>query len=124
MAKPLDVTYQPDKRVMLKVKHERTADCVVAGYRLHKSGGDTIGSLLLGLFTEDGELASVGVVGAFPMERRKELFAELQPLVTTSTTTRGAGPGRRRAPGPRARPRPAGGTRRRTCRSCRCGPNG
>jgi ATP-dependent DNA ligase len=83
VAKPLDVTYQPDKRVMLKVKHERTADCVVAGYRLHKSGGDTIGSLLLGLFTEDGKLASVGVVGAFPMERRKELFAELQPLVTT-----------------------------------------
>jgi ATP-dependent DNA ligase len=83
VAKPLDVTYQPDKRVMLKVKHERTADCVVAGYRLHKSGGDAIGSLLLGLFTEAGNLASVGVVGAFPMERRKELFAELQPLVTT-----------------------------------------
>jgi ATP-dependent DNA ligase len=82
VAKPLYVTYHPDKRVMLKVKHERTADCVVAGYRLHKSGGDAIGSLLLGLFTEDGRLASVGVVGAFPMERRKELFAELQPLVT------------------------------------------
>ena len=83
VAKPLDVTYQPDKRVMLKVKHERTADCVVAGYRLHKSGGDTIGSLLLGLYTEAGDLASVGVVGAFPMARRKELFTELQPLVTT-----------------------------------------
>jgi len=83
VAKPLDVTYQPDKRVMLKVKHERTADCVVAGYRLHKSGGDTIGSLLLGLYTEAGDLASVGVVGAFPMARRRELFTELQPLVTT-----------------------------------------
>jgi ATP-dependent DNA ligase len=83
VAKPLDVTYQPDKRVMLKVKHERTADCVVAGYRLHKSGGDAIGSLLLGLYTKAGQLASVGVVGAFPMERRKELFTELQPLVTT-----------------------------------------
>ena len=83
IAKPKDVTYQPDKRVMFKIKHERTADCVVAGYRVHKSGGDTVGSLLLGLFTEDGRLASVGVVGAFPMERRKELFAELQPLVTT-----------------------------------------
>ncbi|MGH3156100.1 MAG: ATP-dependent DNA ligase [Streptosporangiaceae bacterium] len=83
IAKPNDVTYQPDKRVMLKVKHERTADCVVAGYRVHKSGGDTIGSLLLGLFTESGDLASVGVVGAFPMARRKELFTELQPLVTT-----------------------------------------
>jgi ATP-dependent DNA ligase len=83
VAKPLDVTYQPDKRVMLKVKHERTADCVVAGYRLHKSGGDTIGSLLLGLYNDSGDLASVGVVGAFPMERRKELFTELQPLVTS-----------------------------------------
>jgi ATP-dependent DNA ligase len=83
IAKPDDVTYQPDKRVMFKIKHERTADCVVAGFRVHKSGGDTVGSILLGLFTEDGRLASVGVVGAFPMQRRKELFTELQPLVTT-----------------------------------------
>jgi len=82
IAKPVDVTYQPDKRAMLKIKHERTADCVLAGYRLHKSGGDVIGSLLLGLYTEAGDLASVGVVGAFPMARRRELFAELQPLVT------------------------------------------
>jgi ATP-dependent DNA ligase len=50
---------------------------------VHKSGGDAIGSLLLGLYSDAGDLASVGVVGAFPMERRKELFAELQPLVTT-----------------------------------------
>jgi ATP-dependent DNA ligase len=83
IAKPLDVTYQPDKRAMFKIKHERTADCVVAGYRLHKSGPDAIGSLLLGLYTAAGDLASVGVVGAFPMARRKELFTELQPLVTT-----------------------------------------
>src|SRR5262245_13656026 len=83
IAKPLDLTYQPDKRVMSKVKHERTADCVVAGYRVHKSGPDAIGSLLLGLFDGRGVLASVGVVGAFPMARRKELFVELQPLVTT-----------------------------------------
>ncbi len=68
---------------MLKVKHERTADCVVAGYRVHKSGEDRIGSLLLGLYTDDGRLASVGVIGAFPLVRRKELFDELQPLVTT-----------------------------------------
>ena len=67
MAKPLDGTYQPDKRVMFKIKHERTADCVVAGYRVHKSGPDAIGSLLLGLYNDDGELASVGVIGAFPM---------------------------------------------------------
>ncbi len=83
IAKPLAGTYQPDKRVMFKVKHERTADCVVAGYRVHKSGPDAIGSLLLGLNTADGELAFVGVIGALPMERRRELFAELQPLVTT-----------------------------------------
>jgi ATP-dependent DNA ligase len=82
VAKPLTVTYQPDKRVMFKIKHERTADCVVAGYRVHKSGPDAIGSLLLGLYDDAGTLASVGVIGAFPMARRKELFAELQPLVT------------------------------------------
>ncbi|MCW2663860.1 MAG: ligC [Mycobacterium sp.] len=83
IAKPLAITYQPDKRVMFKVKHERTADCVVAGYRVHKSGGEAIGSLLLGLYTDDGQLASVGVIGAFPMAERRRLFAELQPLVTT-----------------------------------------
>jgi ATP-dependent DNA ligase len=69
--------------VMFKVKHERTADCVVAGYRLHKGATDRIGSLLLGLYNERGELASIGVIGAFPMEKRKELFDEMQPLVTT-----------------------------------------
>jgi ATP-dependent DNA ligase len=68
---------------MSKIKHERTADCVVAGYRVHKSGPDALGSLLLGLYTEDGSLQSIGVIGAFPMARRKELFAELQPLVTS-----------------------------------------
>ncbi|HEX5289212.1 MAG TPA: ATP-dependent DNA ligase [Streptosporangiaceae bacterium] len=83
VAKPLDGPYEPDKRVMFKVKHERTADCVVAGYRPHKSGDDVIGSLLLGLYDDSGRLASVGVVGAFPMARRRELFTELQPLVTT-----------------------------------------
>jgi ATP-dependent DNA ligase len=83
VAKLLDGVYEPDRRVWRKVKHTRTADCVVAGYRLHKRGEDLIGSLLLGLFTDAGELASVGVVGAFPMERRRELFLELQPLVTT-----------------------------------------
>ncbi|MDN5789741.1 MAG: ATP-dependent DNA ligase [Micrococcales bacterium] len=81
IAKPVDVTYQPDKRVMFKIKHTRTADCVVAGYRVHKSGPDAIGSLLLGLHDADGNLASVGVIGAFPMARRKELFEQLQPLV-------------------------------------------
>ncbi len=83
IAKELDLLYQPDKRVMSKIKHERTADCVVAGYRVHKSGPDAIGSLLLGLYDDRSVLVSVGVVGAFPMARRRELFAELQPLVTT-----------------------------------------
>ena len=82
VAKPLDGSYEPDKRVMFKVKHERTADCVVAGYRVHKSGPDAIGSLLLGLYNDAGNLASVGVIGAFPLETRRELFTELQPLVT------------------------------------------
>ena len=83
IAKPLTITYQPDKRVMFKIKHERTADCVVAGYRVYKSGGDAIGSLLLGLYQDDGQLASVGVIGAFPMTERRRLFTELQPLVTS-----------------------------------------
>jgi ATP-dependent DNA ligase len=82
VAKPLDGTYQPDKRVMFKIKHERTADCVVAGYRVHKSGPDAIGSLMLGLYNDAGTLVSVGVIGAFPMARRKELFTELQAWVT------------------------------------------
>jgi ATP-dependent DNA ligase len=83
VAKPLDGTYQPDKRVMFKVKHERTADCVVAGYRLHKGSQDRIGSLLLGLYDEEGMLANVGVIGAFPIAKRAQLFEELQPLVTS-----------------------------------------
>jgi ATP-dependent DNA ligase len=83
IAKPLTLTYQPDKRAMFKIKHERTADCVVAGYRVHKSAVDAVGSLLLGLYQADGALASVGVIGAFPMAERRRLFAELQPLVTT-----------------------------------------
>jgi len=83
IAKPLDVTYQPDKRVMFKIKHVRTAECVVAGYRAHKTDERAIGSLLLGLYDERGDLANVGVVGAFPMAQRRKLFDELQPLVTT-----------------------------------------
>jgi ATP-dependent DNA ligase len=92
IAKAGEQTYQPDRRVMTKVKHVRTADCVLAGYRPHKSGPEAIGSLLLGLYDDGtypvpqwtgsfGGLCSVGVVGAFPMARRRELFTELQPLV-------------------------------------------
>ena len=83
VAKDPGGTYQPGKRVMTKVKHQRTADCVVAGYRLHTSGPDAVGSLLLGLYTDDGVLASVGVAGAFTMAYRRQLLEELAPLVTT-----------------------------------------
>lgn len=82
IAKPRAGTYQQDKRTMFKIKHDRTADCVVAGYRVHKSADNAIGSLLLGLYTDDGRLASVGVVGAFPAATRKELFTMLQEFVT------------------------------------------
>jgi len=80
VAKPLDGTYQPDKRTMFKVKHERTADCVVAGFRWHKTGG-VIGSLLLGLYDDEGRLHHVGVAASFSMAKRKELVATLEPYV-------------------------------------------
>ena len=83
VAKPLDAPYAPNKRTMSKLKHERTADCVLAGYRVHKSGPDVIGSLLLGIYDDGGVLTNVGVAGSFSMARRKELFAELQPLVAS-----------------------------------------
>ncbi|MGW6899935.1 MULTISPECIES: ATP-dependent DNA ligase [unclassified Streptomyces] len=81
VAKPLDLPYRPDVRVMYKIKHERTADCVVAGYRFHKSG-PIVGSLLLGLYDSGGVLQHVGVCAAFPMKRREELVTELEPLRT------------------------------------------
>jgi ATP-dependent DNA ligase len=83
IAKPRDIVYEPDKRVMFKVKHKRTADCVVAGYRVHKSAENRIGSLLLGLYDERDTLVSVGVIGSFPIAVREELFEQMQPLVTT-----------------------------------------
>jgi ATP-dependent DNA ligase len=79
IAKPLTVRYLQDERAMYKVKHERTADVVVAGYRYHKSG-PVVGSLLLGLYDDRGTLQHVGVCAAFPMKRRTELVAELEPL--------------------------------------------
>jgi len=74
MAKPVSGAYEPDKRVMLKVKHERDCDCVVAGFRWHKKGDQThIGSLLLGLFDDSGALQHVGVCASFTQEKRREL---------------------------------------------------
>ena len=83
VAKPLDGLYQPDKRAMFKIKHVRTADCVVAGYRLHKSSTadePLLGSLLLGLYDDDMRLQHVGVAASFTAARRAELIAELRPL--------------------------------------------
>jgi ATP-dependent DNA ligase len=81
MAKPDDGRYEPGKRTMIKVKHARTADCVVAGFRWHKNGRDTlIGSLLLGLFDDGGQLHHVGVTSSFTRDRRRELATELAPL--------------------------------------------
>ncbi|MQY07929.1 ATP-dependent DNA ligase [Actinomadura macrotermitis] len=78
LAKPLDAPYQQDKRVLFKIKHERTADCVVAGFRWHKSG-PIVGSLLLGLYNAEGVLQHVGVAASFTMKRRAELVEELKP---------------------------------------------
>src|SRR5438270_8116414 len=80
IAKPATATYQPGKRAMFKIKHVRTADCVVAGFRWHKSGKDAVGSLLLGLYDDRGVLQHVGVTSAFTMAMRKQLAVELQPL--------------------------------------------
>ena len=81
VAKRLDATYQPGKRAMLKIKHQRTADCVVAGFRWHKNGpGTHVGSLLLGLFDDAGKLHHVGITSSFTWDRRESLAKELEPL--------------------------------------------
>ncbi len=80
IAKPEQATYQPGQRAMIKIKHVRTADCVVAGFRWHKKGEGIIGSLLLGLYDEQGRLHHVGVTSSFTMAMRKQLAEELAPL--------------------------------------------
>jgi ATP-dependent DNA ligase len=80
IAKLQSGTYLPGKRAMIKVKHARTAECVVAGFRWHKSGKDVVGSLLLGLYDDAGVLQHVGVTSAFTMAVRKQLAKELEPL--------------------------------------------
>ncbi|MGZ3427870.1 MAG: ATP-dependent DNA ligase [Polyangia bacterium] len=79
MAKPLSGAYEPNKRVMLKVKHERDCDCVVAGFRWHKGGEDRVGSLLLGLYDDAGALHHVGVAASFTDQVRRELVDTLAP---------------------------------------------
>jgi ATP-dependent DNA ligase len=78
--------YLPGKRAMIKVKHVRTADCVVAGFRWHKSGKDVVGSLLLGLYDDEGVLQHVGVTSSFTMAMRKQLAKELAPLRKNAMT--------------------------------------
>ena len=81
VAKRLDAPYQPGKRAMLKIKHQRTADCVVAGFRWHKNGpGTHVGSLLLGLFDDEGKLHHVGVTSSFTWAKRAALVEVLAPL--------------------------------------------
>ena len=137
VAKAADLPYGPDQRLMTKIKHVRTADCVVAGFRWHKSG-PIVGSLLLGLYDDAGDLQHIGVAASFPMARRAELVEELAPYRENAVENhpwRDWADFRR----PRQRPRPlarrprdrsggcparsAGGTRRRTSPGCRCGPN-
>ena len=80
IAKPEDAPYQPGKRAMLKIKHVRTADCVVAGFRWYKGQPDAVGSLLLGLYDDQGRLQHVGVTASFTQAKRKQLVEELAPL--------------------------------------------
>jgi ATP-dependent DNA ligase len=80
MAKPEAAPYQPGKRVMFKIKHARTADCVVAGFRWYRDTQDAVGSLLLGLYNDTGVLQHVGVTSAFTLAMRRQLADELGPL--------------------------------------------
>lgn len=125
VAKPLDLRYRPDERAMFKIKHERTADVVVAGYRLHKSG-PVVGSLLLGLYDDQRALQHVGVAASFTMKRRAELIEELAPLRMDDTAghpwaawAEEAAHESARLPGRRA-----AGRARRTSRGSRCGRSG
>jgi ATP-dependent DNA ligase len=80
VAKPADAPYQPGKRAMFKIKHVRTADCVVAGFRWYKDAQEAVGSLLLGLYDDKGVLQHIGITSSFTMDMRRQLAAELAPL--------------------------------------------
>jgi ATP-dependent DNA ligase len=88
IAKPVSGRYEPNKRAMLKIKHERECDCVVAGFRWHKNGhGTAVGSLLLGLFDDSGALQHVGVCASFTDKKRRELVEFLAPYRTNALAT-------------------------------------
>jgi ATP-dependent DNA ligase len=109
IAKLASGTYLPGTRAMIKVKHARTAECVVAGFRWHKSGRDAVGSLLLGLYDDDGTLQHVGVASSFTMATRKALVKELAPLRKNAMAEHpwrewaGAAAGSSRMPGAQSR---------------------
>jgi ATP-dependent DNA ligase len=116
IAKPGDGVYEPGKRAMIKIKHARTADCVVAGFRWHKDGRDQrIGSLLLGLYDDKGALHHVGVTSSFTMDRRRQLAIELSKGIPGASGQKPTPAGCRACPGDRAAGAPA-----RTCRGSRC----
>ncbi len=98
VAKGLDDVYQPDKRALVKVKHQRTADCVVAGFRVHKDGRG-VGSLLLGLFDDDERLNHVGVAAGFSTAFRTQLLGEMTPLTENATADHPWGEWARMQPG-------------------------
>jgi ATP-dependent DNA ligase len=109
IAKLASGTYLPGKRAMIKVKHARTAECVVAGFRWHKTGEDAVGSLLLGLYDAQGVLQHVGVTSSFTMAMRRQLAKELAPLRKNAMANHpwrdwaGAGAGSSRMPGAQSR---------------------
>ena len=104
IAKRLDGRYLPGKREMIKVKHKRDADCVAIGYRIHKSG-EGVGSVLLGLYREDGELQMIGGAASFSVKDRLKMLADLEPLREGDSATKASR---------------AGGTRRPTSGGSRC----
>src|SRR4029453_6593397 len=129
IAKAVSGTYESNKRVMLKVKHERSCDCVVAGFRWHKKGGRTaVGSLLLGLYDDSGELQHVGVCASFTEKKRRELVQN-----SSRPTARTRSPLTRGKIGPSMNPQmkltiaclvaKAGGARGRTCPGSRYVPS-
>ncbi len=121
MAKPATGLYEPNKRSMLKVKHERDCDCVVAGFRWHKDGeGTAIGSLLLGLFDAEGALQHVGVCSSFTQAKRRELVGFLEPYRERALEGH-PWRGGRRLTGSGCLVGRAGGVRGRICRGSRCG---
>jgi ATP-dependent DNA ligase len=132
IAKRLDAAYQPGKRAMLKIKHQRTADCVVAGFRWHKNGpGTHIGSLLLGLYDDTGKLHHVGITSSFTWDRRAALTLELAPLRKNALENHPWGEwaewaqaGAADASGQRLPARRRAGTEARTCRGSRSAPSG